>query len=296
MRFKIVNIGLIICLAINFIISYGIVEMFAGEKKALAFWITLGIFICSIGILFTPVGDWWYRRIVYHLREPNGMEAKRLTPIYEEVYKRAMDAVPNLPEDIRLFIYDDDNANAMAIGRKTIAVYRGMLTNHIYDDEIAAALAHEFAHIANGDTVCTILAFQSNILVSVFKSLLMFGIKILAVICGFFISIVGDSEQGSKNIFTIVEAAGRGLAWLVEKFIALIVAIGVIIAQSSRRKHELEADSFAAELGYRQPMLRFFQRYGENESRHTLSFAELMYGTHPSMEKRIENLLKQTSY
>lgn len=292
MKFKVVNIGLIIALIINFVISFAIVAMFAGEKYGLALGITIVIFVCSIGILFTPVGDWWYRNIVFKLREPNELEAKRLIPIYQEVYGRAIKAVPNLPRNIHLYIYDNDSVNAMAIGLRTIAVHRGMLINHLHDDEIAAILGHEFAHIANGDTMCTILAFQSNSIVHIFRIVLMIIVRIFAVFLGWIMTIVTDNDRDAENTFTITETIVRLMGWLLDKYISIIVGIGVIIAQFSRRKHELAADSFSADLGYRQPMLHYFQRSEELKRGKTniLSFAYLLHGTHPSTGKRIENL------
>lgn len=292
MKFKVVNIGLIIALIINFVISFAIVAMFAGEKYGLALGITIVIFVCSIGILFTPVGDWWYRNIVFKLREPNELEAKRLIPIYQEVYGRAIKAVPNLPRNIHLYIHDNDTVNAMAIGLRTIAVHRGMLIYHLHDDEIAAILGHEFAHIANGDTMCTILAFQSNSIVHVFRSVLMIIVRIFAVFLGWIMTIVTDNDRDAENTFTITETIVRFMGWLLDKCISIIVGISVIIAQYSRRKHELSADSFSADLGYRQPMLHYFRRSEELKQGKTnvLSFAYLLHGTHPSTGKRIENL------
>lgn len=131
MKFQVVNIGLIISLLINFTISFVFVSLFTNDL-ALGIGITLLIFVCSIGILYTPIGNWWYRKVVLNLREPNEAERRRLMPIYNEVYKRALTVSPNLSRDIKLFIYDDDNVNAFAIGLKTIAVHRGMLVNNIY--------------------------------------------------------------------------------------------------------------------------------------------------------------------
>lgn len=292
MKFKVVNIGLIIAMIINFVISFAIVSMFTGGRYGVALGITIAIFICSIGILFTPVGDWGYRKIVLNLREPSELEAKRLMPIYQEVYRRAIEAVPRLPRDIRLYIYDDDSVNAMAVGMRTIAVHRGMLTSHLYDNEIAAILGHEFAHIANGDTMCTILAFQSNSIVHIFRSALMIIVRLLAIILGWIMTIVTDNNRDAENTFTITEAIVRFIGWLLDKYIAIIVGIGVIIAQFSRRKHELAADSFSADLGYRQPLLHYFQKSEEFKKGKTnvLSFAYLLHGTHPSNSKRIENL------
>ena len=103
MKFQVVNIGLIIALLINFIISFLFISLFT-NNNASGIGITLLIFVCSIGILYTPIGDWWYRNIVFNLREPNELEKKRLMPIYNEVYKRAVVASPNLSRDIKLFI------------------------------------------------------------------------------------------------------------------------------------------------------------------------------------------------
>lgn len=291
MKFQVVNIGLIISLLINFFISFIFVSLFTADDLLLGIGFTLVIYICSIGILYTPIGDWWYRRIVFHLRQPNEAEERRLLPIYNEVYKRALVASPNLSKKIKIYIYDDDNVNAFAIGLKTIAVHRGMLVNNIYDNEIAAILGHEFAHIANGDTFCTILAIQSNAIVSIFRSIFSFLMIVFAKIVGFCVALFFETEKGAENGYTIAEACVRGINWLIDIAVSAVVFISIIIAQYSRRQHELAADDFSARLGYGQPMLHFFQRYEEIESTGNMfSLSHLLYGTHPSMQKRILNL------
>lgn len=290
MKFQVVNIGLIIALLINFIISFLFISLFT-NNDASGIGITLLIFVCSIGILYTPIGDWWYRNIVFNLREPNELEKKRLMPIYNEVYKRAVVASPNLSRDIKLFIYDDDDINAFAIGLKTIAVHRGMLINNIYDGEISAILGHEFAHIANGDTFCTILALQSNIIVSIIRTIFSFMMIVAAKIIGFCVALAFETEQGAENGFTIADACVRGIKWLIDKFVIIFVCISVIIAQYSRRQHELAADNFSARLGYGQAMIHFFERYEQTDSiGNMFSLSYLLYGTHPSMQVRISNL------
>ena len=289
MKFQVINIGLVISLLINFIISFIFVSLFTNAASGIG--ITLFIFICSIGILYTPIGDWWYRKIVLNLREPNEIEKKRLIPIYKEVYRRALVASPNLSKNIKLFIYDNDDINAFAIGLKTIAVHRGILINNIYDKEIAAILGHEFAHIANGDTFCTILAVQSNTIVSVFRTIFSFLMIVAAKIIGFCVALAFATKQGAKNGFTIADACVRGINWLIDKFVLIFVFISVIIAQYSRRQHELAADNFTARLGYGQAMIHFLQRCEEFDSAGNMfSFSHLLYGTHPSMQVRISNL------
>lgn len=290
MRFQFINFGLIVALILNFIISFLFVIAFIGES-VLSLGITIGIFVCSIGILYTPIGDWWYRKVMFHLREPNEIEQKRIMPIYNEVYRRALTLAPNLPKNIKLFIYDDDDINAFAIGLKTIAVHRGLLNNNIYDSEIAAILGHEFAHIANGDTFCTILAVQSNSIVSVFRTCFSFFVIVMGKIIGFFIAGFFDTKQGSVNAFNITDICIRVFGWYIDKIVWIFVALSVMIAQYSRRRHELAADNFSANLGYRQPMIHFFQRYDELDNKNnSWSLSNLLYGTHPSIKIRIENL------
>lgn len=294
MKFQVVNIGLIVSLIINFIISLVFISLFTNDYVS-GIGVTLIIFICSIGILYTPIGDWWYRKIVLNLREPDEIEKKRIMPIYNEVYRKALIVSPNLSKNIKLFIFDDDNINAFAIGLKTIAVHRGLLTHNIYDKEIAAILGHEFAHIANGDTFCTILAVQSNAIVSIFRSVFSFFMIVAAKIIGFVVALAFDTTQGAENGFTIADACVRGVNWLIDKFVLIFVFISVIIAQYSRRQHELEADNFTARLGYGQSMIHFFQRYSEfSTSSNIFSISHLLYGTHPSMQTRISNLQNNT--
>lgn len=289
MKFQVVNIGLIISLLINFIISFVFINLFTNDIAS-GIGITLLIYICSIGILYTPIGDWWYRKIVLKLREPNEAEKRRLMPIYNEVYKRALAEAPNLSKDIKLFIYDNNDINAFAIGLKTIAVHQGMLVNNIYDEEIAAILGHEFAHIANGDTFCTILAVQSNTIVSVFRVIFLFMMTVAAKIIGFCVALAFKTKQGAENGFTIADSCVMGISWLIDKVVLMFVFISVIIAQYSRRQHELAADDFTARLGYGQEMIHFFQRYGGSNNMGKLSLSQLLYGTHPSVQIRISNL------
>ncbi len=292
MRFQVVNIGLIISLVINFFISWYFVCILTNDLVA-GTLITILIFVVSIGILFTPVGDWWYRRVALPLREPDMMERKRLEPIFNQVYERALEKVPNLSRDIKLFIYEDSGINALAIGLKTIAVYKGILYSNLSDEEIAAVIGHEFAHIANGDTFCTILSIQSNVIVSMFRTVISFLLMVLGKAFGLFSAVFlkGADLTSAEDGFTLGESLIKFCNWILNKIVAAIVIISVMIAQCSRRKHEFMADNFSADLGYGEPMICFFERYRDKdyfEDKFSLSY--LLHGTHPSMRARIENL------
>lgn len=116
---------------------------------------------------------------------------------------------------------------------------------------------------------------------------------ILAKIVGIIVAMVygGESEQGAKNDFIIGEGVVRVFNWLIDTIVTIFVAISVMIAQDSRRKNELMADSFSASLGYRQPMIQFFEKYGNSHvSNKMLSISYLLYGSHSSTQVRINNL------
>lgn len=298
MRFQIVNIGLIIALLINFFISFIFISLCMDNLVA-GFGITIMVFICFIGILYTPIGDWWYRKIVFRLREPDERERKRLEPIYKEVYKRALIESPSLSKDIKIFVYEDNDINAFAIGLKTIAVHKGLLYNNIYDNEIAAILGHEFAHIANGDTFCTILALQSNVIVYVIRLLFYFIMILAAKMVGFMgaiiMGVMGANVKGITNGFSIGDNLTKWISRMIDGCTSFFVFISIIIAQYSRRKHELEADNFAAKLGYGRFMIQFFQRFPDIENvNNKFSLSYLLHGTHPSMSVRIANLQKNS--
>ena len=90
MKFQVVNIGLIISLIINFIISFIFVTLFINDVT-LGLILTFVIFICLIGVLYTPIGDWWYRKIILNLREPNSVEKEKIIQCLEIIEKKFLD-------------------------------------------------------------------------------------------------------------------------------------------------------------------------------------------------------------
>lgn len=199
------------------------------------------------------------------------------------VQKLATTAGIRMPE---VAVYDGE-PNAFATGAfknsALVAVSTGLLQgmNH---EEVEAVLAHEVAHIANGDMVTMAL------LQGVVNTFVIF----LARVVGFFVdkAISRDSNsRGGMGYFVIVI--------LCEVVFGVLASI--IVAWFSRRR-EYRADAGSVKLmGRRQPMIHALQRLGglhSGELPKNLVSAGInspnkilsLFRTHPPIEKRIEAL------
>lgn len=179
--------------------------------------------------------------------------------------------------------------NAFATGAtknsSLVAVSTGLLES-MSQDEVEAVLAHEVAHIANGDMV-TLTLIQG-----VVNTFVIF----LARIVGYFVDGMlrkNDSEQ-----------SGPGIGYMVTVVVCEIVfglLASIIVAWFSRQR-EFRADSGAATiLGRPQPMIAALRRLGgmaEGELPKNMSAfgisgkggAMALFSSHPPIEERIAAL------
>jgi len=179
--------------------------------------------------------------------------------------------------------------NAFATGAtknaSLVAVSTGLL-EAMSQDEVEAVLAHEVAHIANGDMV-TLTLIQG-----VVNTFVIF----LARIVGYFVDGMlrkNDNEQ-----------SGPGIGYMVTVVVCEIVfglLASIIVAWFSRQR-EFRADSGAATiLGRPQPMIAALRRLGgmaEGELPKNMSAfgisgkgsAMALFSSHPPIEERIAAL------
>jgi len=180
-------------------------------------------------------------------------------------------------------------ANAFATGAtknsSLVAVSTGLLES-MSKEEVEAVLAHEVAHIANGDMV-TLTLIQG-----VVNTFVIF----LARIVGYFVDSMlrkNDSEE-----------AGPGIGYMVTVVVCEIVfgiLASIIVAWFSRQR-EYRADRGAATiLGRPQPMIAALRRLGgiaEGELPKNMSAfgisgkggAMALFSSHPPIESRIAAL------
>ena len=182
----------------------------------------------------------------------------------------------------------DGAPNAFATGAtknsSLVAVSTGLLAS-MTQEEVEAVLAHEVAHIANGDMV-TLTLIQG-----VVNTFVIF----LARIVGYFVdSMLRKNDE---------ESSGPGIGYMVTVIVCEIlfgILASIIVAWFSRRR-EFRADSGAARIiGRPQPMIAALRRLGGLEEgalpKNMAAFgisgkgALALFSSHPPIEERIAAL------
>tara|TARA_R110001599_G_scaffold64023_3_gene178595 strand:- start:170472 stop:171353 length:882 start_codon:yes stop_codon:yes gene_type:complete len=145
----------------------------------------------------------------------------------------------------------DGPANAFATGAfknsALVAVSTGLLQS-MSKDEVEAVLAHEVAHVANGDMV------TMTLVQGVVNTFVVF----LSRVVGYFVDRALSSRDNNSN-------SGGGIGYMVTVLVCQVVfgiAASVIVAWFSRHR-EFRADAGAAKLlGTPQPMMNALARLG----------------------------------
>ncbi len=219
--------------------------------------------------------------------DPSG---RQLVQLVHELAQRAR--LPEMPE---VGFYDSPEVNAFATGpsrsRALVAVSSGLL-NNMDRDEVRGVLAHEIAHIANGDMV-TMALIQG-----VINAFVMFFARIAAFA-------LASSMRSRDN-------DDRPSPWmefvLVQVFQVLFSLLGMIVVNWFSRWREFRADAGGARYGGKENMigaLQALQRLHEGptaaaaEGNHSFDTMKIsggqggfaaLFATHPPLEVRIAAL------
>lgn len=287
--FKKKNFGTLIWIIINSIlVSFFFALLLAfiipDVHEAVLFAIGFAAYVLSIAAALSPLGE-------SILRLQNGCKKitddqllARIEPLFYDVYNRALEETPELNRKIKLFVCDEEEPNAFALGRKTVCVTRGLLL--LSDSEIKAILAHEFGHLAHKDTDSLLVITTGNLIVTVAMIILKTVVKVFNWVFGFILGMV--TEHGflfglltsfSNFIFDIVFG---GVMWLWTKH-------GVIICMHSSRQNEFLADKYAYDLGLGRELIHAFTTL-EGTSHKKRSLWAAITASHPATDKRIEKL------
>jgi heat shock protein HtpX len=183
--------------------------------------------------------------------------------------------------------YEANDLNAFATGptknRSLVAVSTGLL-HSMNEEEIDGVLAHEVAHIANGDMV------TMTLIQGVVNAFVMF----LARIAGFFASQFVDEEKRPMVQFGVVLALE-----------ILLGMLGMIVVASFSRRREYRADAGGAFFSSKSNMIAALDRLKANHvippSEEKTAIASLkisgkaggflrLFSTHPDLEDRIARL------
>jgi heat shock protein HtpX len=193
----------------------------------------------------------------------------------EELTRKA-----NLPMP-EVGIYPSDEVNAFATGpskkKSLVAVSSGLLRS-MQRNEVEGVLAHEVAHIANGDMV------TMTLLQGIVNAFVMFLARIIAYALT---SRGSRDDRGGAPSFMLV--------WMLE---IVLGVIGMIVVSWFSRQREFRADHGGATLAGKADMLSALRRLGANrgliDPRHeALATMKIsgkwsgLFSTHPPLEQRI---------
>jgi len=229
-------------------------------------------------LISKPVAKW--SSGVQVIAQPSNADEKWLV---DTVQKLADKAGIGMPE-VGIF---EGHPNAFATGAfknsALVAVSTGLLQNMTHE-EIEAVLAHEVAHIANGDMV------TMTLIQGVMNTFVVF----LSRVIGYAVySFLRKNDE---------ENTGPGIGYCITTIVLDIVlgfAAAIVVAWFSRHR-EFRADAGAADLmGRKQPMMNALARLG---GLHTADLPKSvaamgiaggmgqLFSTHPPIEERIAAL------
>ena len=203
--------------------------------------------------------------------------------IVETVRKLAEKANIGMPE---VGIFEGD-PNAFATGAfknsALVAVSTGLLTG-MTREEIEAVIAHEIAHVANGDMV------TMTLIQGVMNTFVVFLSRVIGYAIDSFL------RKGDER------SSGPGMGYMITTFVLDIIlgfAAAIVVAWFSRHR-EFRADAGSAQLlGRRQPMINALARLGGMHPgelpKSVAAFGIAggvgqLFATHPPIEERIAAL------
>jgi heat shock protein HtpX len=205
--------------------------------------------------------------------------------LYQTVERLTRQANLPMPE---VGIYESGEVNAFATGpsksRSLVAVSTGLM-RAMRPEEVEGVLAHEVAHIANGDMV------TMTLLQGVMNAFVMFFARVIASV----LTRSDDDRRGGGSYFLVV--------------IVLQIVLGILgslVTAWFSRHREFRADAGGAHLAGRERMLGALRRLAANHelvdtSHQALATMKIngvrgwaaMFSTHPPLEARIAALQNQ---
>ena len=281
------NIAIMVVLGIT-VHLLGLNQFMAGGQlnlgMLLAFSAVLGFGGSFISLLISKkVAKWSTGAQV--IETPRNPTEQWLIQTVERFARKANIAMPEVA------IYDGA-PNAFATGpsknNSLVAVSTGLLQS-MSREEAEAVLAHEVAHVANGDMV-TLTLIQGVVNTFVF---------FLARVVGFAVDQFLRKDNEESN--------GQGMGYFIT-VIVMEITLGIlasIIVMYFSRQREFRADSGAAQLmGSRQPMISALKRLGGMQAGELPSSMAAsgisgkggimaLFSSHPPIEQRIEALVQQ---
>jgi STE24 endopeptidase len=258
-------VGIIIGVPLLYVILWFIIE--TGQNFWIYAWLVIMAFILLMNVFYTSL-------ILPLFNKLKPLEEGELRNAIEEYAKKVKFPLENV------YVIDgskrSSKANAFFSGfgkRKKIVLYDTLIEKHT-TDELVAVLAHEVGHFKKKHIVKGVVlsAIQTGLMLYVF-SLFVFSPDLSAAL---------GADQLSIHVNII------GFSILFGP-ISTIIGIGMNILS---RKHEFEADEFAARTSDGNSLMQALKRLSTDHlsNLHPHPAYVFVYYSHPPLLKRLENL------
>lgn len=184
----------------------------------------LGLWIVVAAVLYARSGKVLPAFVDAHI--PTGSDAQRI----DRAVARLKYASGNPRANLRVQIWETDTPNAFAAGsslsRGTIVLTRGLIAG-CSDDELAAVIGHEFAHLLNGDALYVVQALSGAGAVVAVAALGALVVTVICAIVAVLISwaVAAAQDEGSWVSWLITIAIGF---FLVMKGLSMVLAAVLI--------------------------------------------------------------------
>lgn len=277
------NIAIMVFLMI---IAYGvqtILGVYIADSSYLGLWVFALIFGFGGAYINLSISRWLVKR-VYNIRliQDNPINPTE-NMIYTTIVQLSQQQEIPMPQ---IGIYQSKECNAFATGpskSKSLIAVSTWLLKHMNREEIKWVLAHEFAHIQNGDMI------TMTLLQWIINTFVIFASRLLARIISITIDEDGVLSYGVYIITSIILDIFLGLA-------------GTVVLAAYSRTREYRADEASAQMVWPSAMIAALRKL-QSIQHNTVpqdEFATLkmiggkkwlwLFSTHPPLEKRIENL------
>jgi heat shock protein HtpX len=264
------NIGVLIYLILNTLI---VIDLFSGFKDLKSILTGIIVYAVSLAIALSPIGEWLLRVQTGCKKIKRKEYVDRLEPLFLEVVAKARAINPSIPENVQLFMNNDQEPNAFATGRKTVCLTKGFL--NYSDEQIKATFAHELGHLAHKDTDLILVVTIGNFIVT--GAFICY--RLMVNLFGIFLAIVSRNFAPAIVNF-LIDSVLVALMWIWTK-------IGTMLVMHSSRKNEYIADEFAFNCGYGDSLAAVLDTFSSSSSKGL--WANLV-SSHPDSDDRIARL------
>lgn len=180
----------------------------------------------------------------------------------------------------------DGDLQATAYGANCVSVSRGILDmNNIDPISLNGILAHEVRHLLNLDPEFSRAVFATITLIMIALSITSFVVVFII----FLVFLLLNCFRSYVGIF-----AFHGITAFIRKFVGLlqkaVVMVYQIVLSFVSRTAEYRCDMYSASLGYGLQLAYFLGTVPKSNHKRTLT--EVLYCSHPPVEKRIYRLEK----